>query len=296
MAKRKPKPVEKDLFGEPIEPRVKARLGSMTLRFEGATIRTTKVGGIVWWAAKDVCRVLGIAKDKQAVYGNPSQGDPGLDDDERGTYTVDTPGGPQEMLCVNESGLYSLIFKSRKPEAKVFRRWVTHEVLPSIHRYGYYHLAEDRIAAECKRLRCDRRTGEVRIKKKVTNRETHRRLRSQKAPVRTECAIYDGLHKGQFGHDAAGLRKQLGVKKHRTPLDHMSGPCLSVNLHAQVLAERFIEDNDVPLSEQPAVFERFARSIAKRDLELLGPGSRVAVRIDHRRGPVLDVVKPLASA
>lgn len=293
---RKRKTVQFDLFGEPITPKPKAKLGSMTLDFEGKTIRTTKENGVVWWVGYDVCRVLGIGNASDAINGRLDRPGSGLDDDEKDIVNVDTPGGPQEMLCVNQSGLYSLIFKSRKPDAKRFRRWVTHEVLPSIQRYGYYSLADDRVAAECSRLRCDQRTGEVRLKKKLSNRTTHRRFRTLRAPVRTEIACYNGLHKGQFGHDAAGLREQLGVKKHRTPLDHMSGPCLIQNLHAQVLAERHIEDNDIPLSDQPEVFERFARDIANHDLKLLGPGSRIAVRIDHRRGPILDVVKPLASA
>jgi prophage antirepressor-like protein len=61
-----------------------------------------------------------------------------LDADERGRYTVATPGGPQEMLCVTESGLYALTLKSRKPEAKRFRKWVTSEVLPAIRKTCVY--------------------------------------------------------------------------------------------------------------------------------------------------------------
>ncbi|WP_083910413.1 BRO-N domain-containing protein [Effusibacillus pohliae] len=65
------------------------------------------------------------------------EGDPGqhlrrLDDDEKGLITIQTPGGPQKMVTINEPGLYSLVLKSRKPEAKAFKRWVTHEVIPSI--------------------------------------------------------------------------------------------------------------------------------------------------------------------
>lgn len=294
---RKRKPVQFDLFGDAIEPKAKARPETATLNFEGKSLRTTQKNGETWWVAGDICRVLGLGNVSLAVNGNEGGGNVGLDEDEKGIlnqYTVDR--GIQPMLCVNESGLYSLIFKSRKPEAKRFKRWVTSEVLPSIRRYGYYHLSVDRVAAECSRLRCDQRTGEVRLKKKLTNRTTHRRFRALRAPVRTEIACYNGLHLGQFGHNAAGLREQLGVKKHRTPLDHMSGPCLSQNLHAQIIAERYIEDHDVPLDKQPEVFERIAKHIAQRDLELLGPGSQIAVRHDHRRGPILDVVRPLAAS
>ncbi len=61
-----------------------------------------------------------------------------LDSDEKGVDIIDTPGGKQEVSIINESGLYSVILVSRKPEAKKFKRWVTHEVLPSIRRHGLY--------------------------------------------------------------------------------------------------------------------------------------------------------------
>lgn len=57
-----------------------------------------------------------------------------LDDDEKGTNSIRTPGGKQEMIIVNEPGLYSLVLGSRKPEAKAFKRWITHEVIPAIRR------------------------------------------------------------------------------------------------------------------------------------------------------------------
>lgn len=61
-----------------------------------------------------------------------------LDDDEKGVSSIHTPGGMQEMTAVNESGLFNLVLGSRKPEAKRFKRWVTHEVLPSIRKTGSY--------------------------------------------------------------------------------------------------------------------------------------------------------------
>ena len=61
-----------------------------------------------------------------------------LDDDEKGVITSDTLGGKQEMSTINEPGLYSLILRSRKPEAKAFKRWITHEVIPTIRKTGGY--------------------------------------------------------------------------------------------------------------------------------------------------------------
>jgi prophage antirepressor-like protein len=108
-------------------------------RFEGvAEVRVVVVEGEPWWVAKDVCRVLGIANHHHAVQGNPGRDDPGLDEDERGLCSVTTPSANQKMLCVNESGLYSLIFKSRKREAKRFKKWITSEVIPTIRKTGSY--------------------------------------------------------------------------------------------------------------------------------------------------------------
>jgi prophage antirepressor-like protein len=84
------------------------------------------------WVAKDICDILGISKYRDAVAK--------LDDDEGCPLKVDTLGGTQEMICINESGLYTLILRSNKPEAKPFKKWVTHEVLPSIRKTGGYNM------------------------------------------------------------------------------------------------------------------------------------------------------------
>lgn len=93
-------------------------------------VRMVMQNGEPWWVLLDVCRVLGIQNHRDVVKR--------LDDDEKGVDSIDTPGGPQEMTVINESGLYSVILRSDKPEAKAFKRWVTHEVLPSIRRTGTY--------------------------------------------------------------------------------------------------------------------------------------------------------------
>lgn len=85
------------------------------------------------FVAKDVCLALGIGKYRDAVST--------IDDDERGSVLVDTPGGRQQMTTVTEPGFYKLVMRSRKPEAKAFQRWVTHEVLPALRRDGGYMVA-----------------------------------------------------------------------------------------------------------------------------------------------------------
>ena len=87
--------------------------------------------GEPWFVAADVCAALTVSTEQTRR----------LDDDEKGLRTVQTLGGQQEMLTINESGLYSLILTSRKPSAKKFKKWVTSEVLPSIRRTGAYAAA-----------------------------------------------------------------------------------------------------------------------------------------------------------
>lgn len=94
-----------------------------------------------WFVAKDVCMALNIVNHNDAISR--------LDDDEKGVATTDTLGGKQSISVVNESGLYNLIFQSRKPEAKAFRKWVTSEVLPSIRKTGRYAQASSAPKALC---------------------------------------------------------------------------------------------------------------------------------------------------
>ncbi|MBI9112262.1 Bro-N domain-containing protein [Maridesulfovibrio ferrireducens] len=83
-----------------------------------------------WFLAKDVCDVLEHSNHRMAIQG--------LDEDEKGVSNAYTLGGEQNITVVSESGLYSLIFRSRKPEAKKFRKWVTSEVLPTLRKTGTY--------------------------------------------------------------------------------------------------------------------------------------------------------------
>lgn len=104
-----------------------------TFEFGDLPLRTVTVGGDPWFVAVDVCRALEI--------GNPRQAVSYLDDDEVRQAPVTTDDGSGRVLMTNvvsEAGLYSLILRSRKPEAKAFKRWVTHDVLPAIRRTGSY--------------------------------------------------------------------------------------------------------------------------------------------------------------
>lgn len=101
---------------------------------EFGEVRVAEIDGEPWFIAADVCRALDVKNGRDAVSR--------LDDDEKGVALTDTLGGKQEMAAVSEAGLYALVLSSRKPEAKAFKRWVTHDVLPSIRKHGAYMTEE----------------------------------------------------------------------------------------------------------------------------------------------------------
>jgi prophage antirepressor-like protein len=105
-------------------------MNTLSLSFEGHQVRFVGTADNPEWVAQDICEILEIKNSSAALAS--------LDEDEKGIALADTLGGSQPMLTVTESGLYALCFKSRKPAAKRFRKWVTSEVLPSIRKYGCY--------------------------------------------------------------------------------------------------------------------------------------------------------------
>lgn len=95
--------------------------------YEGNDVRAINKNGEPWWVLKDICDVLELS--------NPTTVADRLDDDERSKFDLGRQG---ECNIINESGLYNVILRSDKPKAKDFKRWVTHEVLPSIRKHGVY--------------------------------------------------------------------------------------------------------------------------------------------------------------
>jgi prophage antirepressor-like protein len=99
--------------------------------YQGKEVRTATRDGEPWWVLKDVCDILGLT--------TPARVAARLDDDEVSlAHLTDSIDRVQEISIINESGLYSVILRSDKPEAKAFKRWVTHEVLPDIRKHGMY--------------------------------------------------------------------------------------------------------------------------------------------------------------
>lgn len=125
-------------------------MNELTYVFQENPVRTMLIDAEPWFVLADVCYILGI-KNSRDVYSEM------LDDDEKGVGKTDTPGGRQEVQIVNEPGLYTVVIRSNSEKAKPFRRWVTHEVLPSIRKQGYYTALtpEDTIKALVKGMEYD---------------------------------------------------------------------------------------------------------------------------------------------
>lgn len=129
------------------------------------SLRTVTINNEPWFVAADVCRALEL--DRTATRR--------LDEDEKGVHSTHTHGGDQEITVVSEPGLYSLVLGSRKPEARQFKRWITHDVIPAIRSHGGYltpELTEQvlsdpdtiiRLATDLKRERSARVAAEQRI-------------------------------------------------------------------------------------------------------------------------------------
>ncbi len=130
-----------------------------TFTYNNSQVRMVEKNGEPWWVLKDVCEVLNIENHKDL----PKR----LEDDEVGRLKLPHPQSPNktvEMLCINESGLYNVILRSDKPEAKPFRKWVTSEVLPSIRRTGAYSTpTKPNKALEIKEMKPNPRHEQLRL-------------------------------------------------------------------------------------------------------------------------------------
>ena len=106
-------------------------------------VRIVEKDGEPWWIAKDVCAYFGDTNYRRSITN--------LAEDEKGVSQIDTPGGIQSMTVISEAGLYSLILRSRKPQAKAFQRWAIHEVFPAIRKTGRgYRLLQNTTPTERK--------------------------------------------------------------------------------------------------------------------------------------------------
>ena len=170
-------------------------------KYENNDVRTVEMNGEPWFVLKDVCKVLGISKYRDAAER--------LDDDERAPVRVDTLGGAQEMTAVNVSGLYNVILRSDKPEAKPFRKWVTSEVLPSIRKNGGYIAGQEQLTPSelmAKALLVANKT--------LAEREARiSELKVQNAIMQPKAEYFDELVDRNLLTSFRETAKQLGVEE-----------------------------------------------------------------------------------
>ena len=112
--------------------------------YNSGIVRTLERDGEIWFVAKDVCDILGLVNHKDAIKA--------LDEEEKSGVEISDPHGRKQVTnIINESGLYRLAFRSNKPEAKKFTKWVSSEVLPTIRKTGSYGVGSSD-ALECARI------------------------------------------------------------------------------------------------------------------------------------------------
>ena len=104
-------------------------------KYEEQELRTQIINNEIWFVGKDVAKILGYKDTSDALKRH-------IDEDDKGGCEIPTPGGIQNMIVINESGLYSLVLSSKLESAKKFKKWVTSEVLPTIRKHGAYMTPE----------------------------------------------------------------------------------------------------------------------------------------------------------
>lgn len=218
--------------------------------FESSSIRTLGDAISPLFVAADVAAILGYGSTKDATRI--------LDDDEKQTVSIDTNGGKQSMTAVTESGLYAMIFKSKRPEAKRFRKWVTSEVLPAIRKTGRYEAQTTITPAEQRAIQ-----REVAIRAHKTSSNYRTIYRAIKA--RYQIARYDQLPRTQLEDCLDFIREvELDVPEvpHTTRPD--DGGCPHCGLHP-------IPAGSIVLSAREAenlrTFVYYWRYLFREDLE-----------------------------
>lgn len=166
---------------------------------EDKLVRTMTINNEPWFVLKDVCAVLGISKYRDTATR--------LDEDERGSVEVDTLGGIQQVIAINESGLYNVILRSDKPEAKPFRKWVTAVVLPSIRKNGGYITGQEELSPQelmAKALLVAQKT--------IADREVRiSNLEAQKQAMQPKADYFDALVDRNLLTNFRETAKELGI-------------------------------------------------------------------------------------
>lgn len=156
-------------------------------KYGNNNVRTVEMNGESWFVLKDVCGALRVNNSRMVADR--------LDDDEKGVSQIDTLGGKQNMIVINEPGLYNIILRSDKPEAKPFRKWVTAEVLPTIRKHGAYMTPEtlqaailnpDMMIQLCQQLKAEQ-------EKSAALAAANKQLKSKNAEMTGKAQYFDAV-------------------------------------------------------------------------------------------------------
>lgn len=172
--------------------------------YQNNEVRTVELNGDPWFVLKDVCSTLNISNQRYVQER--------LDPDEVGRFDLPHPQNPEktiEMVCVNESGLYNVILRSDKPEAKPFRKWVTSEVLPSIRKNGGYIAGQEELSPQelmAKALLVAQKT--------LTDRDARiKELTAQNQIMQPKAEYFDELVARNLLTNFRETAKELGIKE-----------------------------------------------------------------------------------
>ena len=170
---------------------------------ENKLVRTMNINGEPWFVLKDVCEVLGMDSTQLKKVADR------LEEDEKGRTQITTPGGAQESWIISESGLYNVILRSDKPEAKPFRKWVTAVVLPSIRKNGGYIAGQEELSPQelmAKALLVAQKT--------LTDRDARiKELTAQNQIMQPKAEYFDELVDRNLLTNFRETAKELGIKE-----------------------------------------------------------------------------------
>ena len=170
---------------------------------EFGQVRTMLINNEHYFVGKDVAEILGYANPQKAIRTH-------VDNEDKGVNEMDTPGGKQEIIVINESGLYSLMLSSKLPNAKKFKRWVTSEVLPSIRKHGAYMTNETLEEALTSPDFLIKLATE--LKKEKEQRQALEKEQKKNAPKVLFADAVSGSNTSILIGDFAKILKQNGVK------------------------------------------------------------------------------------
>ncbi|KAA8455275.1 phage antirepressor KilAC domain-containing protein [Weissella paramesenteroides] len=186
--------------------------------FENSEIRTTLIDGTPYFVGKDVANILGYKRTADAIASH-------VDSEDKGVGEIETPGGVQKLVVINESGLYSLVLSSKLPSAKKFKRWVTTDVLPDIRMHGAY-LSNEKI----EEILMDPETIISLAKQVKDERAKNALLTQQVAESRPKADYYDKIMQSkslvtitQIAKDYGWSAKQMNDKLHELGVQYKIG-------------------------------------------------------------------------